>query len=79
MLSQCMPRAEPAEVHMLHGRALGETGRKFQDPAKSAWEPRTTKASDAVFGQVSQTCQTDGVAITQLLMIEVQWRVDAQM
>jgi alkaline phosphatase D len=46
-----LAKPEPAEVHLLHGRALGQTGRKYRDPAKSAWEPRTTKASDAVFAQ----------------------------
>jgi Ethanolamine utilization protein EutJ (predicted chaperonin) len=71
-----MLRAEPAEVHLLHGRALGETGRKYRDPAKSAWELRTTKASDAVFGQVSQTCQTGAVDIMQSFELEVQWLID---
>lgn len=45
--------AEPIEAHLVHGRALGETGRKYRDPAKSAWEPRTTRSSAAVFAQVS--------------------------
>ena len=61
--------AEPVEAHTLHGRALGETGRKYHDPAKSAWECRTKRSSDAVFAQVSRAIL---VSIRQSPLVEVQ-------
>ena len=43
--------AEPLELlDQLHGRSLlGKKG----DPAKSAWEPKTNRMSETVFGQAS--------------------------
>ena len=43
--------AEPLDLlDQLHGRSLLA---KAADPAKSKWEPKTNKASDAVFVQAS--------------------------
>ncbi len=40
---------------LAHSRSLlTASGHKHHNPAKSAWEPRTTRKSHAVFAQVSR-------------------------